>query len=113
MELPIRQTTVAVVGATGRLARTCAQFWPGMLDGAVVGRHMRRRRLREQWPGRARGSCRQHRHQASMTRFDSWRLTSAVHRVIERRPQPGAVVCVVRVLVTSRGVWLPSATTCW
>ncbi len=96
MDLPLRGSTVAVVGATGAIGRTCAQLLTretGHLT--LVGRHIEPlEELREQCAGQGAEVVASTDIQAIYDADLILAVTSAVHAVIEpQHLKPGAVVC--------------------
>ena len=96
MYLPLRGSTVAVVGATGAIGRTCAQLLTretGHLT--LVGRHIEPlEELREQCAGQGAEVVASTDIQAIYDADLILAVTSAVHAVIEpQHLKPGAVVC--------------------
>lgn len=96
MAVPMREATIAVVGATGAIGKTCAQLLAG--EGGeliLIGRHAEPlEALREQCEGKS-AEVRASTDMASVYEADLiLAVTSAVHAVIEpQHLKPGAVVC--------------------
>jgi predicted amino acid dehydrogenase len=96
MELPLREATVAVVGATGAIGKTCAQLLAGESAQLVlVGRQLEPLEV-------LRDQCTGFGAQVSVSTeisaiYDAdliLAVTSAVHAIIEpQHLKPGAVVC--------------------
>ncbi|HVU12903.1 MAG TPA: SDR family NAD(P)-dependent oxidoreductase [Phototrophicaceae bacterium] len=96
MELPMREATVAVVGATGAIGKTCAQLLAG--EGAkliLVGRQIEPlEELRDQCVGKGAEVSATTDINAIYEADLILAVTSAVHAVIEpKHLKPGAVVC--------------------
>jgi fatty aldehyde-generating acyl-ACP reductase len=96
MDIPIKSSVVAVVGATGAIGKTCAQMLAGDCAKLIlVGQRLDAlERVREQCEGKGAQVC----VSASMDAIYEADLiltvTSAVHAVIHpRHLKPGAVVC--------------------
>jgi fatty aldehyde-generating acyl-ACP reductase len=96
MELPMREATVAVVGATGAIGKTCAQLLAGESAQLVlVGRQMDALEdLRDQCTGLGAQVSISTEISAIYEADLILAVTSAVHAVIEpQHLKPGAVVC--------------------
>lgn len=96
MDLPMREATVAVVGATGAIGKTCAQLLAGESAQLVlVGRQMDAlESLRDQCTGLGAQVSVSTEISAIYEADLILAVTSAVHAVIEpQHLKPGAVVC--------------------
>ena len=96
MELPMREATVAVVGATGAIGKTCALLLAGESARLIlVGRSAEPlQTLREQCEGRSAQVSASTDVSAIYEADLILAVTSAVHAVIEpQHLKPGAVVC--------------------
>ncbi len=96
MELPMRESTVAVVGATGAIGRTCALLLAGeSAELVLVGRQIEPlEALRDQCEGQGARVSASTEISAIYGADLILAVTSAVHAVIEpQHLKPGAVVC--------------------
>ncbi|MFN8451330.1 MAG: SDR family NAD(P)-dependent oxidoreductase [Anaerolineae bacterium] len=96
MDIPLREATIAIVGASGTIGKTCAQLLAG--EGArliLVGRHIEPlEALREQCEGKGALVSASTDIRAIYKADLILAVTSAVHAVIEpQHLKPGAVVC--------------------
>lgn len=96
MDIPLREATIAIVGASGTIGKTCAQLLAG--EGArliLVGRHIEPlEALREQCDGKGALVSASTDIRAIYKADLILAVTSAVHAVIEpQHLKPGAVVC--------------------
>jgi predicted amino acid dehydrogenase len=96
MGVPLRQATVAVVGATGAIGKTCAQLLAGESARLIlVGRQIEPlEALREQCEGQGADVSASTDIRSIYAADLILAVTSAVHAVIEpQHLKPGAVVC--------------------